>query len=55
MNEEIKRIKTVSSFPDMGSAMKLFYLKSEYFNSKHAFRKMNSYYKCNDETNEMSD
>ncbi len=49
MNEEIgRRIKTVSSFPDEDSAMKMFYLKSVEFNSRHAFRKMNGSYKCND-------
>ena len=54
MNEEIRRrIKTVSSFPDEDSAMKIFYLKSVKFKSKHAFRKMNGYYKCNDEIKEM--
>ncbi|MCL4453926.1 MAG: IS256 family transposase [Candidatus Thermoplasmatota archaeon] len=54
LNEEIRRrIKVVSSFPDEDSAMKIFYLKSIEFNSKHAFRKMNGYYKCNDEIKEM--
>ena len=54
MNGEIRRrIKTVSSFPDEDSAMKIFYLKSIEFNSRHAFRKMNGYYKCNDEIKEM--
>ena len=54
MNEEIRRrIKTLSSFPDEDSAMKLFYLKSVDFNSKHAFRKMNRYYKYNDDIKEM--
>ena len=33
--------------------MKMFYLKSIEFNSKHAFRKMNGYIKCNDEVREM--
>ncbi len=34
--------------------MNIFYLKSLDFNSKHAFRKMNGYYKCNnDEIKEM--
>ena len=42
MNGEIgRRIKTVSSFPGGDFAMKIFYLKSIEFNSKHAFRKMN--------------
>ena len=42
MNEEIRRrTKTVLSFPDGDSAMKLFYLKSVNFNSRHAFREMN--------------
>ena len=54
LNGEIRRrIKVVSSFPDEDSAMKIFYLKSIEFNSKHAFRKMNGYYKCNDEIKEM--
>ena len=54
MNGEIgRRIKTVSSFPDEDSAMKIFYLKSIEFNSRHAFRKMNGYYKCHDEIKEM--
>ena len=54
LNEEIRRrIKVVSSFPDEDSAMKIFYLKSIEFNSRHAFRKMNGYYKCNDEIKEM--
>ena len=54
LNEEIRRrIKVVSSFPDEDSAMKIFYLKSIEFNSKHAFRKINGYYKCNDEIKEM--
>ena len=54
MNGEIRRrIKTISSFPDEDSAMKMFYLKSIEFNSKHAFRKMNGYIKCNDEIREM--
>ena len=55
LNEEIRRrIKVVSSFPDEDSAMKIFYLKSIEFNSKHAFRKMNGSYKCNYEIKEMS-
>jgi transposase-like protein len=42
MNKEIRRrTKTISSFPDEESAVKLFYFKSVEFNSKHAFRKMN--------------
>ncbi len=45
--------KTISSFPDEDSAMKIFYLKSIEFNSKYIFRKMNRYYKCNDELKEM--
>ncbi len=54
MNEEIRRrIKTISSFPDEDSAMKIFYLKSIEFNSKHIFRKINGYIKCNDEIKEM--
>ena len=54
LNGEIRRrIKVVSSFPDEDSAMKIFYLKSIEFNSKHAFRKMNGPYKCNDEIKEM--
>ena len=54
LNGEIRRrIKVVSSFPDEDSAMKVFYLKSIEFNSKHAFRKMNGYYKCNDEIKEI--
>ncbi|WP_201779320.1 transposase, partial [Acidiplasma aeolicum] len=54
MNGEIRRrITKVSSFPDEDSAMKIFYLKSIEFNSKHAFRKMNGSYKCNDEIKEM--
>lgn len=54
MNEEIRRrIKVISSFPDEDSAMKVFYLKSIEFNSKHIFRKMNGYYKCQDEIKEM--
>ena len=54
LNEEIRRrVKVISSFPDEDSAMKIFYLKSIEFNSKHAFRKMNGYYKCNDEIKEM--
>ena len=53
MNEEIRRIKVISSFPDEDSAIKIFYLKSIEFNSKHAFRKINGYYKCNDEIKEM--
>ena len=54
LNGEIKRrIKTISSFPDEDSAMKVFYYKSIEYNSKHAFRKMNGYYKCNDEIKEM--
>ena len=48
-----RRIKTVSSFPDEDSAMKIFYLKSIEFNSRHAFRKMNGSYKCHDEIKEM--
>ena len=49
MNEEIRRrIKTVSSFPDEDSAVKIFYLKSIEFNSRHAFMKLNGSYKCND-------
>jgi transposase-like protein len=48
-----RRVKVVSSFPDEDSAMKMFYLKSIEFNSRHAFRKMNGYYKCNDEIREM--
>ncbi len=46
-------IQHQSSFPDEDSAMKMFYLKSIEFNSKHAFRKMNGYYKCHDEIKEM--
>ena len=39
LNGEIRRrVKVISSFPDGGSAMKMFYLKSIEFNSKHAFR-----------------
>ena len=54
LNEEIRRrIKVVSAFPDEDSAMKIFYLKSIDFNSKHTFRKMNGSYKCNDEIKEM--
>ena len=54
LNGEIrKRIKVVSSFSDEDYAMKMFYLKSIEFNSKHAFRKMNGYIKCNDEIREM--
>ncbi len=54
LNEEIRRrIKVVSSFPDEDSAMNMFYLKSIEFNSRHAFRKMNGYIKCNDEIREM--
>ena len=53
-NEEARRrVKTISSFPDEDSAMKVFYYKSIEFNSKHAFRKMNGYYKCKDEIREM--
>ena len=45
LNGEIRRrVKVVSSFPDEDSAMKLFYLKSIEFNSRHAFRKMNGYF-----------
>ena len=41
LNEEIRRrVKVISSFPDEDSAMKMFYLKSIEFNSKHAFRNM---------------
>ena len=41
LNGEIRRrVKVISSFPDADSAMKMFYLKSIEFNSKHAFRKM---------------
>ncbi len=41
LNEEIRRrIKTISSFPDEDSAMKIFYYKSIEYNSKHAFIKM---------------
>ena len=55
MNGEIRRrIKTVSSFPDEDSAMKIFYLKSIEFNSRHAFRKMNGYYKCHDRLRKCS-
>ena len=54
LNEEIRRrVKVVSSFPDEDSAMKMFYLKSIEFNSRHAFRKMNGYIKCHDEIGEM--
>ena len=54
LNEEIRRrVKVISSFPDEDSAMKMFYLKSIEFNSRHAFRKMKSSYKCNDEIKEM--
>ena len=54
LNGEIRRrIKVVSSFSDEDYAMKMFYLKSIEFNSKHAFRKMNGYIKCNDEIREM--
>ena len=54
LNGEIRRrVKVISSFPDEDSAMKMFYLKSIEFNSKHAFRKMNGYYKCHDEIKEM--
>ena len=55
LNEEIRRrVKVISSFPDEDSAMKMFYLKSIEFNSRHAFRKMNgSICKCNDEIVEM--
>ena len=53
-NGEVRRrVKTISSFPDEDSAMKVFYYKSIEYNSKHAFRKMNGYYKCNDEIKEM--
>ena len=54
LNGEIRRrVKVISSFPDEDSAMKIFYLKSIEFNSRHAFRKMNGYVKCNDEIREM--
>ncbi len=54
LNGEVRRrVKTISSFPDEDSAMKVFYYKSIEYNSKHAFRKMNGYYKCNDEIKEM--
>jgi len=54
LNEEIRRrIKTISSFPDEDSAMKVFYYKSIEFNSKHVFRKMNGYFKCKDEIKEI--
>ncbi len=53
-NGEVRRrVKTISSFPDEDSAMKVFYYKSIEYNSKHAFRKMNGYYKCKDEIKEM--
>ena len=52
-NNHYPRSKTISSFPDEDSAMKIFYLKSIEFNSKHIFRKMNGYYKCHDEIKEM--
>ena len=45
-NNHYPRSKTISSFPDEDSAMKIFYLKAIEFNSKHIFRKMNGYYKC---------
>ena len=55
LNEEIKRrVKVISSFPDGESAMKIFYLKSIEFNSRHAFRKMNGYYKCHDRLRKCS-
>jgi putative transposase len=54
LNGEVRRrVKTISSFPDEDSAMKVFYYKSIEYNSKHAFRKMNGYYKCKDEIKEM--
>ena len=54
LNEEIRRrVKVVSSFPDEDSAMKIFYMKSVEFNSKHVFRKMNGYYKRNYEIKEI--
>ena len=53
-NGEVRRrVKTISSFPDEDSAMKVFYYKTIEYNSKHAFRKMNGYYKCKDEIKEM--
>ena len=36
-----------------GTRSKVFYYKSIEYNSKHAFRKMNGYYKCKDEIKEM--
>ena len=54
LNGEIRRrVKVISSFPDEDFAMKMFYLKSIEFNSRHAFRKVNGYIKCNDEIGEM--
>jgi transposase-like protein len=41
MNDGIRRIKITSSFPNMDSAMKIFYYKLREYNSKHAFRKIN--------------
>ncbi len=53
-NEEIRRrVKTISSFPDTKSAEKVFYYKSIEYNSKHAFKVMNGYYKSRDEIREM--
>ena len=43
----------VSLFPDEDYAMKLSYLKSIEFNSKHEFRKMNGSFKFHDEIKEM--
>ena len=53
-NEEIRRrVKTISSFPDTKSAEKIFYYKSIEYNSKHAFKVINGYYKSKDEIMEM--
>ena len=51
--EMTKRTKTVSSFPDEEYTVKIFYLESTDFNLRHAFSKMNGYYKCNDEIKEI--
>ncbi len=46
-------LKVISSLPDVDYSMKISYLKSIKFNSKHIFRKMDGYIKCNGEIKEM--
>jgi len=38
-------VKTILSFPDEDYAMRVLYYKLIEYNSKHAFRNMNGYYK----------